>query len=46
MTVKFKLPYGKEKELMPVLEHYSVHDFMGKEMPGLAIALDEVNVAH
>lgn len=43
MTVKFKLPYGKEKELMPVLEHYSVHDFMGKEMHGLAIILFDKN---
>ena len=39
MTVKFKLPNGTEKELMPVLEHYTVYDYMLKAKHGLAIVL-------
>ena len=39
MTVKFKLPDGTEKELMPVLEHYTVYDYMLKTKHGLAIVL-------
>lgn len=33
---------GKPVTLRPRLELYSVTDFMGTEMPGLAVALDEV----
>lgn len=31
--------FGDRVELEPCLELYTVHDFMGKEMPGLAIQL-------
>lgn len=34
--------YGNELTVKPRLELYSVRDFMGKEMPGLAIVLDHV----
>lgn len=39
---KVKNSMGVEITLKPRVELYSVRDFMGKEMPGLAIALDEV----
>ena len=34
--------FGKPVTLLPRVELYSVKDFMGEEMPGLAIVLDEV----
>ena len=34
--------FGNRVELQPRVELYSVRDFMGQEMPGLAIALDEI----
>lgn len=34
---------GQQVDLQPRVELYSVRDFMGQEMPGLAIVLDEVN---
>lgn len=35
--------FGQQVALRPRVEQYSVRDFMGQEMPGLAIVLDEVN---
>ena len=35
--------YGEKITLKPRLELYSVEDFMGTELPGLAICLDEVD---
>lgn len=35
--------FGQQVALQPRVELYSVRDFMGQEMPGLAIVLDEVN---
>ena len=35
--------FGREVALQPRVELYSVRDFMGQEMPGLAIVLDDVN---
>ena len=34
--------FGAPVKLQPRVELYSVRDFMGREMPGLAIVLDEV----
>lgn len=34
--------FGKQVLLSPRVELYSVHDYMGKKMPGLAIVLDEI----
>ena len=34
--------FGNPVKLQPRVELYSVRDFMGKEMPGLAIVLDEI----
>ena len=34
--------FGTPVKLQPRVELYSVRDFMGREMPGLAIVLDEV----
>lgn len=38
-TLKIKDFFGEEVTLQPRLELYSVTDFMGKEMPGLAVVL-------
>lgn len=35
--------FGRQVALQPHVELYSVRDFMGQEMPGLAIVLDEVD---
>ena len=46
MQYQIKDFYGRELTVQPRLELYSVTDFMGKEMPGLAIVLEDVtNVA-
>lgn len=34
--------FGEQVTLQPRVELYSVRDYMGQEMPGLAIVLDEV----
>ena len=34
--------FGKKIELTPRVELYTVYDFMGSEMPGLAIVLDTI----
>ena len=41
MTFTIKDYFGKEIVLRPRLELYSVCDFMGEEMPGLAIILND-----
>lgn len=41
-TLKIKDFFGEEVTLQPRLELYSVTDFMGKEMPGLAVVLDQL----
>ena len=41
-TLKIKDFLGEEVTLQPRLELYSVTDFMGKEMPGLAVVLDQL----
>ena len=35
--------FGQQVMLQPRVELYSVRDFMGHKLPGLAIILDEVN---
>ena len=42
MTLEITDIFGNRVELQPRVELYSVRDFMGQEMPGLAIALDEI----
>ncbi len=39
MTITFKMPNSTVEELMPVLDHYTVYDFMQEPMHGLAILL-------
>ena len=46
MTLEITDIFGNRVELQPRVELYSVHDFMGQEMPGLAIALDEIVDEH
>lgn len=41
MTLEIKDYFGKPVSLTPRVGLYEVYDFMGKEMPGLAILLDE-----
>lgn len=41
MTFTIKDYFGREVVLRPRLELYSVCDFMGEEMPGIAIILDD-----
>ena len=41
MTFTIKDYFGREVVLRPRLELYSVCDFMGEEMPGIAIVLDD-----
>ena len=41
-TLKIKDLFGEEITLQPRVELYSVTDFMGKEMPGLAVVLDQL----
>ena len=43
MTYKITDFMGNQLELCPRLELYSTRDFMGKEMPSLAIALDDIS---
>ena len=45
MQYQIKDFYGREITVQPRLELYSVQDFMGKEMPGLAIVLEDVTNA-
>ena len=42
MKYQIKDFYGQELTVQPRLELYSVQDFMGNEMPGLAIVLEDV----
>ena len=42
MTLKIMNLFGEQVTLQPRVELYSVTDFMGRELPGLAIVLDEV----
>ena len=42
MTLKIMNLFGEQVTLQPRVELYSVADFMGRELPGLAIVLDEV----
>ena len=42
MKYQIKDFYGRELTVQPRLELYSVQDFMGNEMPGLAIVLEDV----
>ena len=42
MQYQIKDFYGRELSVQPRLELYSVQDFMGNEMPGLAIVLEDV----
>ncbi len=42
MTYKITDFMGNQLEVRPRLELYSTRDFMGKEMPSLAIALDDI----
>ena len=42
-TFKINDLFGRQVVLKPRVELYSVRDFMGQEMPGLAIVLDQVN---
>ena len=39
MLMEFNMPYGRSKTFDVRLEHYTVREFMGKEMKGLAVAL-------
>lgn len=39
MLMEFNMLYGKSEKFDVRLEHYTVRDFMGKEMKGLAVAL-------
>lgn len=39
MLMEFNMPYGRSKKFDIRLEHYTVREFMGKEMKGLAVAL-------
>ena len=39
MLMEFNMPYGRSKKFDVRLEHYTVREFMGKEMKGLAVAL-------
>ena len=41
MTLEITDIFGGHVKLKPRVELYSVNDFMGQEMPGLAIVLDE-----
>lgn len=41
MEIKIKSYSGETVSLIPKVALYTVHDFMGKEMPGLAIILEE-----
>lgn len=41
MTLKIKDDFGQPVSLTPRVGLYTVRDYMGKEMPGLAILLDE-----
>ena len=41
MTLEIKDYFGKPVSLTPRVGLYEVYDFMGNEMPGLAILLDE-----
>lgn len=43
MTYKITDFMGTQLEVRPRLELYSTRDFMGKEMPSLAIALDDIS---
>lgn len=43
MTYKINDYFGDKVLLQPRVELYSVTDFMGKEMPGLAVVLDEID---
>ena len=43
MTLEIKDYFGKPVSLTPRVGLYEVYDFMGKEMPGLAILLDETD---
>lgn len=43
MKLKINSPYIGTVEVQPRVELYSVQDFMGMPMPGLAIALDTVD---
>lgn len=42
-TFKINDLFGRQISLQPHVELYSVRDFMGQEMPGLAIVLDEID---
>ena len=42
VTLKINDYFGREVTLLPRVELYSVTDFMGKEMPGLAVVLDQL----
>ena len=42
-TFKINDLFGRQVVLKPRVELYSVRDFMGQEMPGFAIVLDQVN---
>ena len=42
MKYNIKDFYDNEVTVQPRLELYSVRDFMGKEMPGLAIILEDI----
>lgn len=42
MTLEITDIFGSRVKLQPRVELYSVCDFMGQEMPGLAVVLDEV----
>ena len=39
MLMEFNMPYGRSKTFDVRLEHYTVREFMGKEMKSLAVAL-------
>lgn len=43
MTFTILDHFGQRIELTPHVELYRVYDFMGKEMPGLAIVLDTID---
>ena len=44
MTFEISSFYREEKiRLKPRVELYDTHDYMGEQMPGLAIVLDEVD---
>lgn len=44
MLMEFNMPYGRSKTFDVRLEHYTVREFMGKQMKGLAVALYIKNV--